>query len=177
RPKRVDHAAGQQEMGSRQDRETDDVDVFLDRLGHDLVGRSLQPGINDLEARVAQRVGHHLGATIVAVEPGLRDEDLHAGRNAGSQRGFPVGSSAMRSGAKRTVWPIATFAGSASTRIENTRRPSIFTIAKIRGPTKPAGSPTSWIVKACIIPSPDKSTQSKASEPHSPQNARGGQAT
>ena len=86
------------------------------------------------------------------------------------------GSSAILSGDSRTVWPIATFAGSASTRTENTRRPSTLTIAKTRGPAKPAGSPTSWTVNAWIVPSPDRSTHSKRSDRHSPQNARGGQA-
>src|SRR5262245_29674470 len=165
RPQPLDNPAGQQQMRAREYREADDVDVLLDRLADDLFRRPLEPGVNDLEAGVAQRVRHHFGAAVVAVEPRLRNQDscptraaAHAGRNAGSQRALPLGSSATLSGERRTVWPIATFAGSVSTRIENTRRPSIFTIAKTRGPAKPTGNPTSWIVNAWIVPSPHRST-------------------
>src|SRR5207249_10210542 len=110
---------------------------------HDRCRRPRAPAVHGLDPGVAQRVSGQLRAAGVAGEPGLRDEDLHAGRTAGSQRAFPLGSSAIRSGVTRTVWPIATFAGSASIRIEKTRSPSIFTIAKTRGPSKPVGNPTS----------------------------------
>ena len=47
-------------------------------------GRLVQPGVDDLEPAVAQRPGDDLGAPIVTVEAGLRDDDsvpaLHAGR-------------------------------------------------------------------------------------------------
>src|SRR6266446_6950852 len=163
-------------MGAREHREPDDVHVFLDRRLHYLVRRPLEAGVDDFDPGVTQRLGHDLRAAVVPVEPGLRDQHLHAKRNAGSQRAAPPGSSATRRGESRTALPIATFAGSASTRIENTRRPSIFTIANTRGPWKPAGSPVSCTVNAWTVPSPERSTQSNWSAPHSPQNARGGHA-
>ena len=38
-------------------------------------GRLVQPGVDDLHARVAQRAGDDLRAAVVAVEPGLGDDD------------------------------------------------------------------------------------------------------
>src|SRR4030095_16551432 len=163
-------------MRAGQDREPHDVDVFLDRFLHDLLGHPLEPRIDNLDSRVAERVCHDLGAPVVPMEPRLRDEHPHAGRNAASQRALPPGSSATRSGTSRTRCPTATDDGSASTRIEKTRRPAIFTIAKKSGPSQPAGSPASWTVNAWIVPSLDRSAQSNRSEPHSPQNPRGGPA-
>ena len=64
-------------MGAREDREPDDIDVLLDRLGDDRFRRALEPGVDDLVARVAQGLGHDLGAPVVTVEPGLGDQDLH----------------------------------------------------------------------------------------------------
>src|SRR4030095_2925456 len=58
--------------------------------------------------------------------------------------------------------------------IETPRGPPISTIAKTRAPSKPAGSPASWTVNAWIVPRLDRSAQSNRSEPHSPQNPRGG---
>src|SRR2546430_2401330 len=100
----------------------------------------------------------------------------HAGANAGSHRALPLGSSATRSGASRTRWPILSAAGSASTRAVKTRWTSTFTIAKTRGPSKPAGSPASCSVKAWSVPSPGRSTHSNRSDAHSPQKPRGGHA-
>ena len=45
------------------------------RRRHDLLRGLPQPGVDHFHARVAQRAGDHLGATIVAVEPRLRDDD------------------------------------------------------------------------------------------------------
>ena len=55
--------------------EPDRVGVFLNRRLGDHFGRLMQPGINHLEAGVAQRAGDNLGATIVAVEAWFRDDD------------------------------------------------------------------------------------------------------
>ena len=54
----------------------DDVDVLLERGRRDHLGRLAKPGVDDLEALVAQAPGEHLGAAVVAVEPGLGDEHL-----------------------------------------------------------------------------------------------------
>src|SRR5205809_2495109 len=150
-PQPVEHATGEEQMGAGQHRQPDDVHVLLDRRLHDLVRRPLESGVDHLDAGVAQGVGHDFRAAVVPVEPWLGDQHLHASRNAGSQRALPPGSSATRRGESRTALPIATFAGSTSTRIENTRRPSIFTIANTRGPWKPAGSPVSCTVNAWTV--------------------------
>ena len=55
-------------------READRVGVLLDRGLGDLLGRLVQPGVDDLEPRIAERAGHDLGAAVVPVEPGLRDD-------------------------------------------------------------------------------------------------------
>ncbi len=49
----------------------------MDGRGHDLLGRLMQPGVDHLEAGVAQRPRDDLGAPVVAVEPGLRDDDAN----------------------------------------------------------------------------------------------------
>ena len=63
-------------MRAGQDGQADDVHVFLERGGHDHLRRLAQAGVNDLEALVTKSAGKHLGAAVVAVEAGLRDEDL-----------------------------------------------------------------------------------------------------
>ena len=66
----------QRHVGTRQDRQPDDVHVLLERRGRDHLGRLAQARVDDLEALVAQAAGEHLRAAIVAVEAGLRDQDL-----------------------------------------------------------------------------------------------------
>src|SRR6185503_1068142 len=63
-------------VGARQDRQPDHVDVLLERRGRDHLRRLPQSRVDDFEALVAQTAGEHLGATVVPVEAGLRDEDL-----------------------------------------------------------------------------------------------------
>src|SRR5688500_12429938 len=88
----VEHTARKRQVRARKDGETDDVDVFLDGLGDDLVRRPLEPRVDDLHAGVAQGLDDHFCAAVVAVEPGLGDENLHwsGWREAGSGRGWPV---------------------------------------------------------------------------------------
>ena len=62
-------------MRAAQDREADDVDVLLDRGGRDHLGRLVEPGVDHLHARVAQRGGDDFGAAVVAVETGLGDQN------------------------------------------------------------------------------------------------------
>ena len=59
-----------------QDRQSDDVDVLLERGGGDHLGRLAKTGVDDLEAFVAQAAREHLRAAIVAIEAGLGDEHL-----------------------------------------------------------------------------------------------------
>ena len=51
------------------------VDVLLDRGLGDHLGRLVQAGVDHLEAGVAERARDDLGAAVVAVEPGLGDQD------------------------------------------------------------------------------------------------------
>ncbi len=77
-------------MGTGENREADHVHVFLHRLRDDLLGRALEPRVDDLEAGVAQRLHDDLGAAVVPVEAGLRDQDFHWSREPGSRRGWPA---------------------------------------------------------------------------------------
>ena len=64
----------QRHVRAREDRQPDGVDVLLHgRLG-DHLGRLVKPGVDDLEARVAQRTRDDLRAAVVPVEPGLGDQ-------------------------------------------------------------------------------------------------------
>ena len=45
------------------------------RRGRDHLGRLVQAGVDDLVAGVGERARDDLGAAVVAVEPGLGDED------------------------------------------------------------------------------------------------------
>src|SRR5665213_520191 len=71
----VHHARHEHEVGSRQERETERVGVFLDDGLHDLLGCLVESGIDDLEARVTQRSRDDLRATIVSVETWFGDYD------------------------------------------------------------------------------------------------------
>ena len=51
------------------------VHVLLDGSRRDHLRGLVQAGVDDLEPRVAQGAGDDLGAAIVAVEAGLRDQD------------------------------------------------------------------------------------------------------
>ena len=61
-------------VGAGENREPDHVDVLLHRRGGDHLGRLVQPGVDDLHSRVAERRGDDLRAPVVAVEPRLGDE-------------------------------------------------------------------------------------------------------
>jgi hypothetical protein len=62
-------------VGAREHAEPDGVHVLLDRGGHDLLGRLVESGVDDLEAPVAQGARDDLGAAVVPVEPGLGNDD------------------------------------------------------------------------------------------------------
>ena len=69
----VVHAREKSHVRARQQRQPDGVCVLLDRGLHDLFRRLVQPGVDDLEPRIAQGAGYDFGAAIVAVEAGLGD--------------------------------------------------------------------------------------------------------
>ncbi len=73
-----EYAPEQRHVRAGQDGQADRVGVLLDRGLHDLLGRLVQAGVDDLHAGVAQRSGHHLGAAVVPVEAGLRNDDPNA---------------------------------------------------------------------------------------------------
>src|SRR5688500_5661233 len=60
---------------ARQDREADDVDVFLNRGGGDLLRGLAQARVDDLHPRVPQRPRDHLRAAVVSVETRFGDQD------------------------------------------------------------------------------------------------------
>ena len=82
----LDHLGEQGQVRARQHRQPDRVGVLLDRGLDDLLRRLVQAGVDDLDAGVAQRAGHHLGAAVVAVEPGLGDDDAHRSGDSVSAR-------------------------------------------------------------------------------------------
>jgi len=123
RAQAVEHASRERHVGPGENREPDHVHVLLHRLRDDLLGRALEPRVDHLEAGVAQRLHDDLGAAVVPVEAGLRDQDFHARSTvkAGRYLALPFGSSVTRRGASRTRWPTFTVAGSATVRSVNTR--------------------------------------------------------
>ena len=68
------HAREQREVRTAEQRQTDSVDIFLQRGLRDLLGSLMQAGVDDLEAMVAQGASDGLRATIVAVEARLGDD-------------------------------------------------------------------------------------------------------
>ena len=63
------------EMRTGEDREPDDVDVFVTGRGRDLRGREADALVHDLHAGITRRHRDLLGTVRVAVESGLADED------------------------------------------------------------------------------------------------------
>src|SRR4029079_3500596 len=53
-----------------------DVDVLLEGRVHDHLGRLAETGVDDLEALVPEAAREALGRACVAVQAGLRDQDL-----------------------------------------------------------------------------------------------------
>ena len=79
------HAREQRHVRAAQDRQADDVDVFLDGGGGDHLRRLVQSGIDDFHAGVAERGGDDLGAAIVSVEAGLGNEYANGTHSGGSR--------------------------------------------------------------------------------------------
>ena len=77
----VDHLGDEGHMGARQQAQAHRVRILLERGFGDLARGLEQPGVDDLEARVAQRPGDHLGAAIVPVQAGLGDHDAVASKH------------------------------------------------------------------------------------------------
>ena len=75
RLERIDHRREQRHVRARHDRQADRVDRLLHRRRRDHLRRLVEAGVDDLVAGVGERARDDLGATVVAVETGLGDED------------------------------------------------------------------------------------------------------
>src|SRR5262249_24063953 len=69
------HTRADVHVGPGQNREPDRISVLLQRRRDNLLGRLTKAGVDDFPARVAQRACDHLGATVMAIESRLRDND------------------------------------------------------------------------------------------------------
>src|SRR6478609_1593283 len=102
----LDHPGEQRHVGAGEQRQADRVGVLLeDGLG-DLLRRLVQAGVDDLEPAVAQRPGDDLGAPIVTVEAGFRDDDsvpaLHAAGTIASLTARPLNRGSRDGGGTAT---------------------------------------------------------------------------
>src|SRR5262245_37213724 len=113
----LQHALEEIVVGAGQHAEPDGVRVFLHRGGHHLLGRLVQAGVDNLEAGVAQRSGHDLGAPVVTVEARLGDDNTDGTR----------GVHAWASSASRSRSPMAwIWARSPGTSFQSKPLPSLF---------------------------------------------------
>ena len=71
----LEHLGEQRHVRAGEHGQPDGVGVFLDGRLDDLLGRLVQPGVDDLDAGVTQRSRDDLGAAVVPVEAGLGDHD------------------------------------------------------------------------------------------------------
>src|SRR5208282_4032391 len=71
----VHHTRNDGVVRARENRESDDLHVFLERGADDHLRRLAQAGVDDLHAGIAERARDHLGAAVVAVKARLRDKD------------------------------------------------------------------------------------------------------
>jgi len=62
---------------SAQDRQANDVDVFLDRRVGDHLRRLVQAGVDHFHSRIAQRGGNDLRAAVVSIETRLGNEHAY----------------------------------------------------------------------------------------------------
>ena len=82
----LDHFGEQGVVGPGQDGQADGPDILLHGRRNDLLGCLAQTGVDDLETGIPQRPRHDLGAPVVAIKPGLGDENPVRGHGAGTLR-------------------------------------------------------------------------------------------
>ena len=71
----LDDAGADMHVRPRQNRQADDVSIFLQGRGYDLLGSLPQAGVDDFHPGIAERPGDDLRAPIVTVEPRFGDND------------------------------------------------------------------------------------------------------
>ncbi len=90
-PQLIDDGRKKGVVRSAHDRQPDRIHVLLNGGIRNHFGGLMQPRIDNLQARVAQRPRNHLCATVVTVEPRLRNEDAgHAGRLRSGRHASPI---------------------------------------------------------------------------------------
>src|SRR5436190_11389652 len=68
------HAWDQRHVSPTQNRETDYIDVFLNRRGRDHLGSLMKSSVDDFHSRVTERGGDDFCAAVVSVEARFGDE-------------------------------------------------------------------------------------------------------
>ncbi len=68
----VHNARHDRVVRTRENRESDDLNIFLERGIDDHLWRLPQTGVDDLHASIAQRPGDYLRAAVMTVKAGLR---------------------------------------------------------------------------------------------------------
>ena len=74
RPQRFHDERGQGHVSSRQHRETDHIDVFVDGRGRNCVGSLEQTGVDHFETGIAQQTSNDLHTAVVSIEAHLGHE-------------------------------------------------------------------------------------------------------
>lgn len=72
---RLDQFGEQRHMSAREDRNTHELGILLDRNVGNMRGSLMQPGVDDLMAGITKGAGNHLGTAIVSIQAGLSDHD------------------------------------------------------------------------------------------------------
>src|SRR6266540_1303976 len=91
-PEQLDDGREEGHVGAAQRREANRVDVLLDRGFDDVLRRLPQAGVDDLHPGVPQRARDDLGAAVMPIQAGLRDEHadlLRHGASSVEQRFLP----------------------------------------------------------------------------------------
>src|SRR5687768_14337379 len=87
----LEDAREERHVGARQDRQRDHVDVFLERGLDDLLGRLVEPRVDDLHPRVPEGRRDHLRSAIVPVQAGLADQHADLALVHRPSVGFAIG--------------------------------------------------------------------------------------
>ena len=64
-------------MSARQNADAEDVDIFLNRRHHHLLGGAVKTGVDDIHAGVAQTAGDDLDTAVVTVQADFCDQHAY----------------------------------------------------------------------------------------------------